>query len=47
MMESQESLHFNYMLPGPAIPKPCHVQHERNIEVGIMFCGKFVQTLCC
>ena len=40
LMESQESLLFNHMLPGmirPAIPKPWQVEHEINNKIGV-FC---------
>ena len=50
LIESQESLLFNHMLPvkiHPAIPKPWQVEHEINNKIGVTFFAKFLPTSCC
>ena len=45
--ENQEPPLLNYMLLVKirvAIPKPWQVQHEMNIEIGVIFSAKFVPT---
>ena len=50
LMENQETLLFNHMLPvkiHPDFPKPWQVEHEINNKISITFFAKFLPTSCC
>ena len=50
LMESQESLLFNHMLPvkiSPAIRKQWQVEHKINNKIGVMFFAKSLPTSYC